>query len=126
MILDIPPARVKVLQGLKSKFNIYLFSNTNKIHIERLHIQFKLKYGFEFSSLFVKDYYSHEIHERKPELSSFEKVIQLSRIIPKVTLFVDDLEKNILSAQKIGLNTLWMKEGAEMAEIFNPEFILKS
>lgn len=120
MILDIPANRVKMVQKLAKNFNIYLFSNTNKIHIDRLHADFKHEYGFEFPSLFKKDYYSHEIHERKPNLSSFEKVIKLSGVIPSETLFVDDLEKNIVSAQKAGLNTFWLKNGLEMTEIFNP------
>ena len=118
MILDIPPTRVKILKELSKNFSIYLFSNTNKIHIERLHSDFKSIYGFNFSTLFLKNFYSHEIHARKPDLDSFKKVIKLSCVNPKETLFVDDLEKNILSAQKAGLNTFWLKEGMEMAELF--------
>ena len=123
MILDIPKKRVKTIQQLSKKFNIYLFSNTNQIHIDRLYKSFKNKFGFEFPSLFVKDFYSHEIHERKPDLSSFEKVIKLSGVKPEETLFVDDLEKNILAAQKAGLQTLWLQPGMEMAEIFSSDSI---
>lgn len=123
MIKDIPENRVKTVQQLSKKFGVYLFSNTNQIHIERLHASFKNEYGIEFSSLFIKDYYSHEIHERKPDLSSFEKVIQLSGVQPEETLFVDDLEKNIIAAQKAGLQTFWLNNGLEMAKIFNLETI---
>ncbi len=119
MILDIPENRVKVVQNLQKNYNIYLFSNTNKIHIDRLKEWFENEYGFDFASLFVKDFYSHEIHERKPDISSFEKVIQLSGVNPEETLFVDDLDRNIESAQKAGLKTLWLREGMEMAEIFS-------
>ncbi|MCF6242126.1 MAG: HAD family phosphatase [Draconibacterium sp.] len=118
MVLDIPPHRVKVLQQLSEKYNIYLFSNSNKIHIDHLDIEFRAKYGFEFSSLFVTQFYSHEIHERKPDLSSFEKVIQLSGVNPAETLFIDDLKENIEGAEKAGLKTFWLKDGMEMAEIF--------
>jgi putative hydrolase of the HAD superfamily len=125
MILDIPENRVKTVQQLSKNYKVYLFSNTNQIHIERLHKSFKSEYGIEFSSLFEKDFYSHEIHERKPDLSSFEKVIELSGVKPDETLFVDDLEKNILAAQQAGLQTFWLKNGLEMAEIFSSESILK-
>lgn len=118
MILDIPAERVKVVQQLAKKYNIYLFSNTNKIHIERLHRRFKKEHGIDFPSLFVKDYYSHEIHERKPDLSSYRKVIELSGINPEESLFIDDLEKNITGAQQSGLKTFWLKDGMEMTEIF--------
>jgi putative hydrolase of the HAD superfamily len=118
MVLDIPPHRVKVLQQLGEKYNIYLFSNSNKIHIDHIDVEFREKYGFEFPSLFKTQFYSHEIHERKPDLSSFEKVIQLSGVNPQETLFVDDLKENIEGAKKVGLKTFWLKEGMEMADIF--------
>jgi HAD superfamily hydrolase (TIGR01509 family) len=118
MILDIPPHRVELLKELKKKYKLYLFSNTNQIHIEGLWQKFQAEYGFEFSSLFVKDYYSHEIHERKPDIQSYEKVIALARIKPEETIFIDDLEKNIVAAQKAGLKTFWLKDGMEMAGIF--------
>ena len=118
MILDIPANRVKVVQELAKNYNVYLFSNTNKIHIDRLHKAFKAEHGIDFPSLFIKDYYSHEIHERKPDLSSYQKVIELSGVNPEETVFIDDLEKNILGAQKAGLKTFWLKDGMEMTEIF--------
>lgn len=118
MILDIPAKRVKTIQKLRNNFNVYLFSNTNEIHISKLHRQFTEQHGIEFPSLFVKDYYSHEIHDRKPDLSSYQKVIELSGVNPEDTLFVDDLEKNIWGAQKAGLKTFWLKTDMEMSEIF--------
>lgn len=118
MILDIPTERVQTVQKLRNNFNVYLFSNTNEIHINKLHRQFKSEHGIEFPSLFVKDYYSHEIHERKPDLSSYKKVIELSGVNPEETLFVDDLEKNIKGAQKAGLKTFWLKPEMEMSEVF--------
>lgn len=118
MIRDIPAKRVEILKKLAKNFNVYLFSNTNAIHIKRLHNEFREMYGMEFPSLFAKDFYSHEIHERKPDLASYEKVIELSGIIPEETLFIDDLEKNILGAEKAGLKTFWLKEGMEVTEIF--------
>jgi len=45
-------------------------------------------------------------------------VIEHSGVNPAETLFVDDLEKNILGAEAAGLKTFWLKEGMEMAEIF--------
>jgi putative hydrolase of the HAD superfamily len=118
MIRDIPTERVQAVQELRKNFNVYLFSNTNELHINKLHRQFKERHGIEFPSLFVKDYYSHEIHERKPDLSSYEKVIELSGVVPLETLFVDDLEKNIDAAEEAGLKTLWLKPEMEMSEIF--------
>ena len=118
VILDIPANRVKLLQELNNKYTVYLFSNTNKIHIDRLLPEFKKQHGFDFRSLFSETYYSHEIHERKPDLNSFEKVIEFSEIDPKESVFIDDLEKNITGAKKAGLKTFWLKKGIELTEIF--------
>jgi glucose-1-phosphatase len=118
MILDIPAYRVKVLQKLKKKYRIYLFSNTNIIHITKLHKQFREEHGIEFSSLFQKDYYSHELNERKPELSSYRKMMAEAGIIPEETLFIDDLEKNIQGAQMAGMRTHWLNNGSEIGDLF--------
>ncbi len=118
MIKDIPANRVKKLHELANNYRLFLFSNTNKIHIDRLLVEFKNQHNIDFPSLFETAYYSHEIHDRKPELSSFKKVIELSGVHPEESIFIDDLEKNILAAQKAGLKTFWLKEGMEMAELF--------
>lgn len=118
MILDIPARRVQVMKELGNSYNVYLFSNTNQIHIGRLHKQFQADYGMEFSALFVKDYYSHKLHERKPDLSSYRKVIELSGVDPGETLFIDDLEKNIRGAQDAGIKTFWLTNGTDMTDLF--------
>jgi putative hydrolase of the HAD superfamily len=118
MVLDIPAKRVEMVKDLRKKFNVFLFSNTNQIHISRLHKEFRETHGIDFPSIFEKDFYSHEIHERKPDLSSFQKVIQLSGVRPEETLFVDDLEDNIAGAQKTGMKTYWLKNGTEISVLF--------
>lgn len=119
MIRDIPAKRVQMVKELSKNYKVYLFSNTNTIHIKRLHKEFRNMHGIEFPSLFVKDFYSHEIHERKPDLASYQKVIESAGIIPSETLFVDDLEKNIAGAEKAGLKTFWLKEGMEVSKVFS-------
>ena len=61
MILNLPDSRVKSIQKVKSKYKIFLLSNTNSIHIA----EFKRKIGdlkyYKFYNLFEKIYYSHEI-----------------------------------------------------------------
>lgn len=118
MIGDIPASRVKKLIKLGDKYNICLFSNTNSIHVRKLLFDFATTHGVEFTSLFDHVFYSHQINARKPDLGAYEKVIELSGVIPENTLFVDDLEKNIEGATKAGLKTLWLKPEMEMADLF--------
>lgn len=118
MILDVPEHRVNILRELNKNYNVYLFSNTNCIHIRKLHSQFKSTFGIDFSSLFQKDYYSHELHERKPDLTSYRKMLEHAGIKAEETLFIDDLEKNIQGAQSAGIKTFWLKNGMELADLF--------
>ena len=118
MLLDIPPVRTDIVLNLKKQFRTFLFSNTNAIHVEKIQTDFRKQHGLEFSSLFEQDFYSNEIHVRKPEPESFLKVIELSGVQVEETLFVDDFEENIKAAQKIGLQTFWLQPGMVIEEIF--------
>ena len=119
MLLDIPPVRAGIVLNLRKQFRTFLFSNTNAIHVEHIHADFRRQHGFEFSSLFDKDFYSNEIQARKPDVESFLKVIGLSGVKPEETLFVDDFQENIIAAQKTGLQTLWLQPGMVIEEIFS-------
>jgi glucose-1-phosphatase len=119
MIGDIPPSRVKTIQKLRKNYKIFLFSNTNKIHVDYLEKKFRNRYGSHFASMFDDVYYSHEIHLAKPDLKSFQKVIELSGIEPEETLFIDDIKENIEGAAKAGLTTYWLNEGREITDLFN-------
>lgn len=119
MIVDFPAQRIKLLQRLAEKYKLYIFSNTNELHISRLHRAFEAEHGMGFKSLFQKDYYSHEIKERKPDLVSFQKVIADAGVDPNETMFIDDLEKNINGAKLAGLKTFWLKNGMDLLEVFD-------
>lgn len=118
MIRDVPPGRVEVLRQLSGRYRLFLFSNTNSIHIDYFLRTFKGNYGFHFESLFEKVFYSHELKARKPDPEAFRQVLALAGINAGCTLFVDDLEKNIDAANQAGLKGFWLKEGLEMADLF--------
>lgn len=107
MLLDFPKERIDLIKRLSKKYNIYLLSNTNEIHYNQYIKDFKNQYGFEFSSLFKKAYFSHQVGMRKPDVNIFRFAIENSNLNPEETLFIDDLKVNIESAKKTGLQTLW-------------------
>jgi len=118
MLLDIPEVRVRIVLNLKKHFNTYLFSNTNTIHVKKFQDDFRKAHHTELCSLFVKYYYSNEIKLRKPDIQSFAKVIQLARVQPQETLFIDDSEENIKAAQQAGLKTIWLQPNMKLEELF--------
>ncbi len=66
ILQDLPDERLEVLKKIKDKFSIFLLSNTNSIHIEKIINNLGVKKYKEFYNLFDKVYYSHEIKLRKP------------------------------------------------------------
>lgn len=118
MLIDFPAIRVELLKALRKKYKVYLFSNTNAIHVDRFHAIFRNQHGFEVSSLFDKDFYSNEIGYRKPAPESFMEIIRLAGINPNESLFIDDSNTNVESAIACGLNGYWLKPDQKVEEFF--------
>jgi len=118
MLLDFPAIRVKLVKNLRKDFKIYLFSNTNAIHVEKFHAIFRNQHEFEVSTLFDKDFYSNEIGYRKPSPESYQEIIRLSGINPEESLFIDDSLQNVESAIASGLKGYWLEPGQKVEEIF--------
>jgi len=119
MLLDFPAVRVQLLRNLRNHFRIYLFSNTNAIHVAKYHSHFRELHQFEVSSLFDKDFYSNEIGFRKPSAESFQEIIRLSGVCAAETLFIDDSHDNTNAAANCGLKAYWLKPGEKIEEIFS-------
>ena len=94
------------LKTLAKKYNLYLLSNTNEIHLTAVNNLLKQKTGKDdIDDLFTKAYYSHKINLRKPNADIFEFIAKDAGIDPKETLFIDDLENNIEAAASLGFKT---------------------
>jgi len=118
MLLDFPKVRVRLVQELSNKFSIFLFSNTNAIHVAKYHADFRKIHGFEVSSLFIKDFYSNEIGLRKPSPESFHEIIRISGIRPEESLFIDDSLLNVEAAIACGIKGYWLEPGNKIESIF--------
>lgn len=96
---------VAYLPSLKDRYGLYLLSNTNSIH----HIEFsnfyREEFNHEFDTNFIKAYYSHEMHRRKPYTETYLYVLENSGLDAATTLFIDDAGVNIEGAKKAGLQT---------------------
>jgi glucose-1-phosphatase len=116
---SVPVEKVNLLRNLSTRYRLFLYSNTNAIHIEYVKNRFLSEHHFPFESLFENTFYSHEIHDRKPQPSGFEKVIRMAGIIPGETLFVDDFIQNIEAALKLGLKVYHYIPGTDLSGFFN-------
>jgi putative hydrolase of the HAD superfamily len=117
LLLDFPPERVHFLHGLKNRYRIFLFSNTNAIHQEAFQKEYRGAYGAELDDHFEKAWYSHRINLRKPDVAAFDYVVANSGITAADTLFIDDALVNVEGARKAGLQALHLTGGKTILDI---------
>ena len=117
MLLDFPAERVNLLKALKGKYRLFLFSNTNAIHMEYFQKAFQMEYGEPMDSLFEKAWYSHIIKQRKPDVPAYQYVISNSNIEAATTLFIDDALNNIEGAREAGLQAVHLEPGKTIFDL---------
>lgn len=61
---------------------------------------------FEFISLAEGGVISYEIHKVKPEPEIYEELLRRYHLVPEESVFIDDLERNLLGAEKFGMHTI--------------------
>jgi len=118
MLLDFPVERTSVLQSLKNRYRLFLLSNSNAIHYGFYTDRFRRDYGYEMNSLFVKTYYSFELHIRKPDPDIFRGVLAENGLLANETLFIDDSLENIQAAASIGLKVHQILDGVDITQLF--------
>ncbi len=122
MLLDIPRERIDLLRTLRKKYPLYLLSNTNFIHIEKVNQILEEQTGVKkLNDLFDKVYYSFEMNMRKPDLEIFEFVLKENNLDPEETLFIDDNIHNIEGAAKLNIQTLHVTSPDTLFDYFKNE-----
>ncbi len=120
MIGGFSPGAIETIIKLKSKFRLFLLSNTNAMHEVVYNNRLKEDYGIaNLSELFEKVYYSHTIHMSKPDLKIFEYVLKDRNLVPEETLFVDDILIHIENASKLGIKTFHLEPPLKINDIFD-------
>jgi len=119
LLLDFPPERIHLLKELRKHYRLFLFSNTNALHLEALQKTYHLTFGPEegLDDLFERAYYSHLLRLRKPDVASYQHIIKENNLAPGETLFVDDALINVEGAEKAGLKGLHLKPGMTILDV---------
>lgn len=123
ILLEFPLRRLQILQQLQLHNNIFLLSNTNIIHEKAFNEMLKIQCGFPSLALFFdKVYLSHRVGLRKPDPKIFELVLSENNLLANETLFIDDSIQHIETANKLGIQTIHVKDGMTMEnDIFRPK-----
>ena len=107
MVLDMPMHRFRMLEALRTRYRIFLLSNTNAIHIEAVWTYMDSLLGpGRWHSYFDKAYYSHLMGMRKPDHEIYAHVLKDAGIRAGETLFLDDSPQNLDGAAALGIRTL--------------------
>ena len=116
----IPLERLQLVKGLRSKFNVFLLSNTNSIHLRHIDKIVKTVSGEPaLHSFFDEAYYSHVLKMRKPEIEIYEHVLKQHQLDPALTLFLDDNLANLQGAEKTGIKTFQVEHPDKMMALFH-------
>ncbi len=62
------------------------------------------------NALFNPILFSHEIGIRKPDPKAFLLMLERLNLTAEQTLFIDDIQRNIEAATKLGINTIWFED----------------
>ena len=119
MLLDFPDENIELLRKLRSEYKLYLLSNTNQMHIDYYLEKLLAEKGSPLlPELFIKTFYSHEIGWRKPNREAFEHVLRVENLKPAETLFIDDLERNIIGARITGMQAYLHPRENRLVDLF--------
>lgn len=121
MLLTIKPERFEMLLHLRTKYRVFLLSNTNETHLNFVDGYLRTVYGFDIAhfdkTYFDKAYYSHIIGLRKPNDDIFEFVLQDAGLIASESLFIDDVAANTEGAKRVGMKVYQHRIGDEITQV---------
>jgi glucose-1-phosphatase len=122
MLLDLPEQRLDLLINVKTKYRIFLLSNTNEIHMQFIYEYLRKTFHInDFSGCFEKVYLSYEMQMRKPDDEIFQKILSEKMLNAAETLFIDDSVQHIETARRLGIQTRLLDVKKEsINDFFNP------
>lgn len=111
---DVPQRNLDLLKELRAKgYRLILLSNTNPFMMDwALSSEFDGK-GSSLNDYFDALYLSYRLGIMKPAPDFFRQVLDNENILPEETLFVDDGQRNVEAAGKLGLITMCPDNGSD-------------
>ena len=106
---EVPVERLHYLLELKKHYHVCLLSNTNPFMMSFTRSSKFSSYGKPISFYFDTLFCSYEMKAYKPDSEIFIKALDTDKMIADETLFLDDSMKNIVAAQRLGIQTLYVK-----------------
>jgi putative hydrolase of the HAD superfamily len=111
LVESVPPAlvanpeTVALMREVKARGNaLYCLSNMPAGSMEYLERR------YDFWHLFDGAVISSRIHHCKPERAIYEHLLETYRLEPRATVFIDDVEANVVAASELGMATILFRD----------------
>ena len=114
-LVGIPTKKLDLIIELRKKFRVVLLSNTNIIHFPDTVARFFTYNGMSTSDYFDKCYLSYEMKMAKPDEKIFNALLEAEQVSANECLLLDDGQKNIEQAAKLGIQTYLVKAGEDLS-----------
>lgn len=109
LFVDGPTKSTTLLNELSNKYNLYVLSNTDPWHVERLSILIP-----GFNQLFKKKIFSYDAKAIKPDIKIYDYLITQTNINIKESIFFDDTKENVDKGNAIGLQSVIVNNEDEL------------
>jgi putative hydrolase of the HAD superfamily len=94
---------VAILKQLKDNARVICGTNTFDSHYDYLMLG-------GYYDLFDAVYASNKMGVSKPHRDFYRYILKSEGVKPEDTVFIDDTEKNVVSAEKLGIHSIWFKD----------------
>lgn len=120
MLGGIAKVKLDFLKKLRAQYRLYLFSNTNALHLPRA---FEICYrdtGYKnLDDFFDRTYYSYVFGYRKPDIYGFNKILEENNLLAEETLFIDDYLPYIRGAELVGIRGLHLTSNKSILDVLS-------
>lgn len=119
-LTGIPQERLRALRQLRTRYGVYLLSNTNPIMMNGfIAEEFRQEEGMEMKDYFDGVVASYVAKCYKPDREIFDYACEKCGIKPEETLFFDDSQANVDAARALGFYAELVAPGTEFTEILS-------
>lgn len=112
------PGTIEIVQKLKGNYQLILLSDYVREWMEYIEKR------NEKLGIFDKKFFSYDIGTVKSEVKTFEIVLEQAHIIAEETLFIDDYERNVKNAEKVGIKGIVFENAEQLKRILSEKYNL--
>lgn len=118
-LTGVPIGKLRMIDRLRRRgIRTYVLSNNNTASMVYIRRMFCAD-GRTMEAYFDKIYLSYEMHSLKPSEAIFRQMIADSGMEPAETLFIDDGQKNVDAARKLGFQVYMPAPGEDFAPLLD-------